>query len=1008
MQGIGYIITNILVFLLISGALGFGLGWLLRKPGSKSEDRYLSLYQSSERGRKEAEEALETTRQELDAFRAGSPVALSEPDPNLIRQIEQLTAERDELRSSSMSELPDVANLQSEFNALQDRYNQLDERAESLVSELATVKQAAAAIPVPAPVSTGVDPNLVAEMREEIDELRLKVAKTTQLEMQLTGMTQEKDLLEKELIRVRNAGVPLQKDDEEKKALQGQIEKLQREIISMSMSAEASGLTPSGSGADRAELVALQQRVPSLETELKEAAGQRDSLFEKLNELKNQMVGFQIAAEEVPALKAQIAKLQMASPAEAGGSAEATQLRNELQQANAQIEMLKRQTASVGELQSQLEAARTQLATSATESSDSTRLRGELEGALRDLEATRKAASTQLEQLKGEKERLQATLSQVHVDQNELLNLRQDRERTTQELHSLRAQVAAGGTPEAMTELNQVRAERDRLREDRIALSRQRDQMQTALTQAQEQEAVLQNALREMEARPTGPTPEQIAETTRLRDTLTAMQAERSDLMKKVDRAEGMAVESATIIANMESQLSELENQPKVDPELAERAEIMEQHMRRLQQERDELRARAAALESLLGTLHGQRIQLEQQVTALQGQVASLSAAPAPVAPVYVAPTPVEPVYVAPPVVQAPVAEVPTYVPPVQPVYVAPPVVEVSTPVAEVPVYVPPVEPVYVAPPVVEVSTPVAEVPVYVPPVEPVYVAPPVVAEPVYVAPTPVEAPVYVAPPVVEVTPPVVEVEPPVVQVQAPVVEPVYVAPPVVEAPVYVAPPVVDIQPPVVQVQAPVEPVYVAPVEPVYAAPVTPAPISEPTYAAPAVPLFPEEPERVPVPAVTPGEMPLLIDVPIIEGDFTPVFAPEVDEEPIPVEVVIEPEPEPEPVPEPEIVMPGVFAGASLAEPLPAPMPEPVVPAEYVRPKPTESDDLEEIIGIGPVARQVLNDMGITTFKRVALMSQADMDRIAGFLENFRDRVVREKWREQAKVLHRMKYGKDL
>jgi len=61
-------------------------------------------------------------------------------------------------------------------------------------------------------------------------------------------------------------------------------------------------------------------------------------------------------------------------------------------------------------------------------------------------------------------------------------------------------------------------------------------------------------------------------------------------------------------------------------------------------------------------------------------------------------------------------------------------------------------------------------------------------------------------------------------------------------------------------------------------------------------------------------------------------------------------------------------------------------------------DDLERIRGIGAVLRRRLNDLGITTFAQIADFSEADLARVDEVL-NFKGRIAREGWVEQAKAL---------
>ena len=68
-----------------------------------------------------------------------------------------------------------------------------------------------------------------------------------------------------------------------------------------------------------------------------------------------------------------------------------------------------------------------------------------------------------------------------------------------------------------------------------------------------------------------------------------------------------------------------------------------------------------------------------------------------------------------------------------------------------------------------------------------------------------------------------------------------------------------------------------------------------------------------------------------------------------------------------------------------------------------EPDDLEVILGIGPVLDQKLREMGITTFAQIAGWTAADAERIGAELD-FPGRIERENWIDQARDLHAQKY----
>jgi len=74
-------------------------------------------------------------------------------------------------------------------------------------------------------------------------------------------------------------------------------------------------------------------------------------------------------------------------------------------------------------------------------------------------------------------------------------------------------------------------------------------------------------------------------------------------------------------------------------------------------------------------------------------------------------------------------------------------------------------------------------------------------------------------------------------------------------------------------------------------------------------------------------------------------------------------------------------------------------PAAAARPRPSTGaeDDLTEIKGIGGVLAGKLNKLGITSFRQIAEFTKADIERINAEL-NFKGRIEREKWVQQAKA----------
>lgn len=65
-----------------------------------------------------------------------------------------------------------------------------------------------------------------------------------------------------------------------------------------------------------------------------------------------------------------------------------------------------------------------------------------------------------------------------------------------------------------------------------------------------------------------------------------------------------------------------------------------------------------------------------------------------------------------------------------------------------------------------------------------------------------------------------------------------------------------------------------------------------------------------------------------------------------------------------------------------------------------EADDLKLIGGVGPVLERRLNALGITRWSQVAAFTPEQIDQVEGSL-NFRGRVLRDNWLQQAEVLAR-------
>ena len=74
---------------------------------------------------------------------------------------------------------------------------------------------------------------------------------------------------------------------------------------------------------------------------------------------------------------------------------------------------------------------------------------------------------------------------------------------------------------------------------------------------------------------------------------------------------------------------------------------------------------------------------------------------------------------------------------------------------------------------------------------------------------------------------------------------------------------------------------------------------------------------------------------------------------------------------------------------------------------PAVTDDLRRIRGIGPSMERTLQGIGIVSYRQLALLDGAELERVRGELTDFRGRIEREDWVGQARALHREKYGRD-
>ena len=74
---------------------------------------------------------------------------------------------------------------------------------------------------------------------------------------------------------------------------------------------------------------------------------------------------------------------------------------------------------------------------------------------------------------------------------------------------------------------------------------------------------------------------------------------------------------------------------------------------------------------------------------------------------------------------------------------------------------------------------------------------------------------------------------------------------------------------------------------------------------------------------------------------------------------------------------------------------------------PAVTDDLRAVRGIGPSMERKLHRLGIVSYRQLALLDGAELERVRGELTDFRGRIEREDWVGQARALYREKYGRD-
>jgi predicted flap endonuclease-1-like 5' DNA nuclease len=74
---------------------------------------------------------------------------------------------------------------------------------------------------------------------------------------------------------------------------------------------------------------------------------------------------------------------------------------------------------------------------------------------------------------------------------------------------------------------------------------------------------------------------------------------------------------------------------------------------------------------------------------------------------------------------------------------------------------------------------------------------------------------------------------------------------------------------------------------------------------------------------------------------------------------------------------------------------------------PAVRDDLQAVRGIGPSMERKLHGLGIVSYRQLAMLDGAELERVRAELTEFRTRIERENWVGQARALYRDKYGRD-
>ncbi len=157
-------------------------------------------------------------------------------------------------------------------------------------------------------------------------------------------------------------------------------------------------------------------------------------------------------------------------------------------------------------------------------------------------------------------------------------------------------------------------------------------------------------------------------------------------------------------------------------------------------------------------------------------------------------------------------------------------------------------------------------------------------------------------------------------------------------------------------------------------------------------------------PMMEPTMEPVTIPGPVVATEPVTPAIPTPETVPEPVAVV------PEAVPEPVAVVP-----EAVPEVVPEAVPEPVAVVPEVAPSRAPAlplvaatpDDLKLITGIGRALEKKLRTCGITTYRQLATLNDADIERLEARIKSF-GRIRRDNWMGQARAQHFEKYQEAL